>query len=212
MIRHKAEKDFTTEAYDKSAEWYLHHRTYGKVADFWTKERADFLRLLNGKRVLDVGCGPGIETAHFMEKGLKVVGIDKSIGMLEQAMKRVPEGDFRKMDMLDLDFPNNSFDGIWCCASLLHLKKAVAGRAIDEFRRVTRRDGIVFISVKEGKEEAVKDYLNGTRRFFANYTAGELEAIVSANGLRTIRSYRNTSDPDGDIWLSVFARPVDGKD
>lgn len=127
--------------------------------------------------------------------------------MLEYARNRIPRGNFRKMDMLSMDFPDNSFDGIWCCASLLHVKKDMAGRAINEFGRVARKDGVVFISVREGNGETIKDYQNGTARFFANYSMDELEGVLSERGMRVVMSYRNTSDPNGETWLSVFARP-----
>lgn len=196
--------DFTTEAYDRSADTYLARR---EERDIWARERKDFASLLKGKRILDAGCGPGIEAGRFADAGFTVTGIDKSAAMLELARKRAPKCEFLQMDMLNLDFPPNSFDGVWCCASLIHLKKKVAGRAIVEFRKAIRKGGAIFISAKEGRGEEVREYPDGTKRFFASYTMGELEALCSANGLRVVKSYRNASDPDREVWLSIFAKP-----
>ncbi len=126
--------------------------------------------------------------------------------MLEAARKIAPGGKFKQMDMLDLKLPLHSFDGIWCCASLLHVKKTKAGKALQNFRKVLREEGIIFISLKEGAGEMIKKYPDGTKRFFASYSMSEIKELISANDLEVVKSYKNTNDPDGDIWLSIFCK------
>lgn len=73
--------------------------------------------------VLDAGCGPGRDSEYFFQRGLSVTGVDLSKKLLEIAKNRVPQVKFLKQDLRKLKFPSNHFDGIWACASLLHLKR-----------------------------------------------------------------------------------------
>src|SRR5258708_5598263 len=108
--------------------------TYNKIAEDWTKVRSKntnwhpaadkFISLLSqGTSVLDIGCGGGLTSEYLVEKGLHVTGIDFSEKMIEIAKKRVPEGKFIVMDVKDLGDLEESFDGIYAQAVLLHFPK-----------------------------------------------------------------------------------------
>lgn len=74
-----------------------------------------------GKSILDAGCAFGRDSAMFHGEGYKVVGIDMSDELLKKAFALSPDIDFKKMGIRDLKFSDNSFDGIRCHATLLHL-------------------------------------------------------------------------------------------
>ena len=87
-----------------------------------------FSKTLPGKRVVDIGCGPGQDSWHFARLGFEVTGLDFSSIMIESARalggsENTP--DFIVGDMLEIGerFPENSFDGAWVCASLLHIER-----------------------------------------------------------------------------------------
>ncbi len=66
---------------------------------------------LNGKTVLDLGCGFGENCAKFKKLGaLDVIGVDISEKMLEVAMNDHPDCKFIHADMRDLSFLNINFD------------------------------------------------------------------------------------------------------
>ncbi len=71
--------------------------------------------------VLDAGCAFGRDTAIFAENGFKTEGIDLFDGLLERAKELYPRITFQKMDVRKLEFSDESFSGIWCNATLLHL-------------------------------------------------------------------------------------------
>lgn len=97
-------------------------------------------RLGSGARVLDLGCGPGYDTARFDELGLRPFGGDLSGGMLAEA--RMATGrPLAQLDMAELPFRDGSFAGIWCIAALLHVPKAEAPATLAEMRRVCARAG-----------------------------------------------------------------------
>ena len=61
------------------------------------KDAEKFASALSGKKILDVGCGPGIELEFFREKGLDALGIDLSDSMLKICQEKGLN--VRKMDM-----------------------------------------------------------------------------------------------------------------
>lgn len=71
-----------------------------------------FLQSLNGRGILDAGCGVGQDCKYMQEKGFETIGIDLSRGMLEVAKERYPQGRFQLMDMANIAYPDNTFDGI----------------------------------------------------------------------------------------------------
>lgn len=72
-------------------------------------------------KILDVGCGNGKDCKYISEKSFEVNGIDLSLGMLTMAKERVPNGKFEVMDITDITYPENDYDGIISNYSLFHI-------------------------------------------------------------------------------------------
>ncbi len=129
-----------------------------------------FARLLPpGALVLDLGCGAGRDMSWLRGLGLKVVGLDHSAGMLGEARLRVGSG----LLLMNMRFPglrSRRFQGVWCCASLLHLTKLDVPAAVRQMARVLAAGGTLFLSVQEGVGEGWEDcpYARG-ERFYARY-------------------------------------------
>jgi ubiquinone/menaquinone biosynthesis C-methylase UbiE len=132
--------------------------------------------VVSGGLVLDAGCGGGRDCQAFVERGFRVVGVDLSKKMLEIAQAFVKNGDFIQADLRKIPLDDDSVDGIWCCASLLHLKHSEVPRALAEFRRVLRTNAVCCILVKEGSgEEFVQETLSqGMRRFYSYFREDEI--------------------------------------
>ncbi|MFI5272150.1 MAG: methyltransferase domain-containing protein [Ktedonobacterales bacterium] len=170
--------------------------------------------------VLDAGCGPGRDARALAGFDLPVLGIDLSQGMLdaagERTARRLPHGAVRYalMDMRRLELPDASCRGVWCSASLLHLPKRVAPRAMGELARVLRLGGplALFVKRREGAvEQELQPYPFGdvasTPRFFAYYTLDEARALVEAAGLEVIEaSITPDSRPGAPSWVVILAR------
>jgi ubiquinone/menaquinone biosynthesis C-methylase UbiE len=155
-------------------------------------------------KILDVGCGTGREMAWFEARDVRVCGIDLSGGMLTYARSRV-KGDLLAMDMTALAFRDASFDGVWCCASLLHLPKAQAKRALTEIHRVLKLGGALVLIVQEGTGEGWEEsYVPNSSRYFARYSADELAHLVSRHGF-DVQEIAAMSGGDRD-WLSCVSR------
>jgi ubiquinone/menaquinone biosynthesis C-methylase UbiE len=165
-----------------------------------------FLNLIKpGALILDLGCGAGRDMAWFENQGATVVGSDLSAGMLAQARIRV-RGKLVQSDMRRLPFQRGCFQGVWCCAALLHLSKTDTPRALAEAHRVLVPAGALFLSIQEGMGEGwerTARYGEPIERFFARYRAEEMTALLVESGFEI---HDHTADSAGSRhWLNFMA-------
>ena len=112
--------------------WHtLQKRKYAKICTI--VGNAFLHEAMDGKRVLDVGCGHGLFEAFLKDRGFTphVIGVDKSAAMLQRGV--LADGD-------DLPFRDGCFDAVMCIDSI-HLLKD------NDFCRTLKNGGIVLISI-----------------------------------------------------------------
>lgn len=193
------------ETYDKIADkWHEEHAQY----DSWVPGLDKFASYLDqGASILDVGCGPGIQTSYLTKKGFKVTGIDFSKEMIRIASDKTPEAVFEMMDILDIDKLEGKFDAIVMQAVLLHIKRpdieALMGKIRDKFKT----GGYIYIATKERlengpDEEIVTDEYG--QRFFSYFTVGEIKKYFSNINLEII--YENISKWGTRNWIEIIGR------
>jgi ubiquinone/menaquinone biosynthesis C-methylase UbiE len=160
-------------------------------------------RLVAGARVLDVGCGPMHDTAGLRALGLRAAGIDRSRGMLAQAPSELPLllGDMRRLPVRD-----EALDGLWVCASFLHIPKRDAPAVLAELRRTLRPGGVLFISIKRGQGQRWIAHGAGGQRFFVFYQEDELDSLLADAGF-TVRESWLDADHLGrpEPWIARLA-------
>jgi len=95
--------------------------------------------------VLDIGTGTGTLAGAFADRGHRVTGIDFAERLLEKARRRVPSGDFRSMDLVELEtMPSGSFD-IVCLAYVLHgLSPELRETTLHHASRLARDGVLIF--------------------------------------------------------------------
>jgi len=105
---------------------------------------------VQGKRVLDAGCGGGFYSIWLGEKGARVLGVDTSEVMLEiargKALAKKLDCEFRRGDVSDLDLDESTFDLVLSTLVLMNVKEL--DRAVGELFRVTRKGGHIIISLQ----------------------------------------------------------------
>src|SRR5262245_55958539 len=169
----------TAATYDQIAAAYA---ARSGLADTLAEVRQRFAaRLAPGARVLDAGCGPAHDTAALRRLGLRAAGLDRSRGMLAQACRQaaIPLllGDMRRLPVRD-----GTLDGLWVCASFLHIPKPDGPAVLREFHRALRPGGALYIGVKRGEGERWVEHTPGLRRFFAFYSEEELDGLLAGVG------------------------------
>jgi ubiquinone/menaquinone biosynthesis C-methylase UbiE len=173
--------------------------------------RGSFQKILPKKaHILDVGCGGGRDAQIFLKHGFKVTGIDASRVLINLAKKKISKSVFKKMDVLKLTFPPNSFDAIWAQAILLHLKREDIPKVLKSFYKIVKPGGYIHINVKKGKgEEYVREELSGGyERFYTYFSKKEIENLIKKQGFKIIRS-KIMSDPHkrkGITWINVWGQ------
>ena len=164
------------------------------------KRYADyFLRKLKGKKILDLGCGTGSHLQYFQERGFDAVGIDFSRGMVNLCKEQGFE--VKVMDMNDLSFPDKTFDGICISASLLHISGDRIPNIVDSVKRILKKNGIIYVSVKEGKGDYVEN--NGYHRHFFLYSDQEVRDFFSDFELLY---FSKNKSPKGGMFLNYLLR------
>ncbi len=190
-----ASYDATAQAF--AARWF-DFRLHEQMARF-----AEHLR--PGARVLDLGCGPGRDVTYLQELGFRAVGVDLSAGMLAEGQRR-GVGSLVCADMRFLPFANGIFDGVWYCASLLHVPRDQAPTVLSECKRVLGH-GYLHLAVKQGKGEAWVTGADGKRYFFVYYHPAEIELLVERAGFRVIDCQVSAPGPgQSQPWINLLAR------
>ena len=79
--------------------------------------------LKNPGRILDFGCGPGRDLMAFKTLGHEAIGLDATPAFVEMA-KQTTGCEVLQQNFLNLDLPNQYFDGVFANASLIHVPQA----------------------------------------------------------------------------------------
>lgn len=111
----------------------------------WGKALIECLGPLNGKDVLDVGCGLGYLSVYTARSGAKVSGIDLRLKMILAACSvaeiNVVRCRYVQANTSILPFANDSFDTVVGVDILHHLSRPDLVRALSEVYRVLREGG-----------------------------------------------------------------------
>jgi SAM-dependent methyltransferase len=164
----------------------------------------EFLPLVKPKGyILDAGCGPGRDSLYFIRQGFRIMALDASEAMVAYATKLIGQS-VLKLKFTEMDF-ESVFDGVWACASLLHIPKT---QIDDVFSRIVRslvNGGIFYSSFKYGDVEAFR---NG--RLFSNYTVANFRDLVARHSELSIVKIWKTPDVrpgrTGEFWLNSVCR------
>lgn len=147
---------------------YLLNKTkedYTLIADDFSRTRQriwDEIRflfdnyLIEGDRILDLGCGNGRYYETVKGKGVDYVGVDNSERLIKLAQKKHPGVKFQTADALNLPFPDNHFDKVYSIAVLHHMpSREFRSQFLKEAKRVLKQEGLLILTVWKfyGKKE-----------------------------------------------------------
>ena len=154
--------------------------------------RNRFCERLAGRRVLEVGCGPGTDAAWMAAHGLEVTATDYAPDFLAVVRERYPELDVRLMDMSEPDLAPQSFDGIYGFASFVHLPRSLADQTLVGLRSLLAPGGLLSLwlitSSKGIREYTIEDWIGDAQcsMLFTCYPQTEIEERCLAAGYEDI--------------------------
>lgn len=139
-------------------QWDLEHRTV-----------AGYLNRVQPSRVLDVPVGTGRFLPLYAERDCKVIGIDVSDDMLEQAKARAAGSSMTARleigDVTNLDFPDASFDLVICVRLLNLLDFDTYQKAIAELARVALGHLVLGLRLKRPPFRRGDNFLDSLEQF-----------------------------------------------
>ncbi|WP_319372099.1 class I SAM-dependent methyltransferase [uncultured Ilyobacter sp.] len=100
--------------------------------------------------ILDLGCWSGRDSRYFLDQGYKVTSTDISDELIKKANEHLGIN-VLKLDMKKMDF-QNEFDGIWACASILHIPRNEILKVLDNCYSALKKTGF-YIQVLNTETE-----------------------------------------------------------
>lgn len=153
-----------------------------------------------GSFILDAGCGSGRDSSAFKTLGFKVHAIDASheLALLAENLiaQPVEVTTFQKFNS------PHSFDGIWACASLLHVPLAELPLTLNNLANTLKPKGLFYCSFKYGNEEVER----GGRKF-TNLNETLLDVILQDSPLSVQKTWQTTDLRQGredGKWLNAI--------
>ncbi len=189
----------TIEYYNKNAESFIS----GTINADISNDRNRFLHYVTpGGRILDAGCGSGRDALAFLQAGYIVNAFDASEEICRRATKLLGfTVECKRFEELSGCY---EYDGIWACASLLHVSEIDLPDVINRLKELLKPKGIIYASFKEGSSERVKG-----GRFFHDMTEQSCRELFSDAGLEVLELYRSEdvrADHAGEMWVNIIAR------
>ncbi|MCG4454970.1 DUF3427 domain-containing protein [Pseudomonas sp. MMS21-TM103] len=155
-----------------------------------------------GGFILDAGCGSGRDAKAFAACGYRVAAFDASPALAVLASQHlgqpVPVRSFAEVDEL------NRYDGVWACASLLHVPHAQMPDALARLWQALKPGGIFYCSFKVGEGEREHQ-----GRRFTDAAEAQMDTWLAPLADVADVSYWHSADQRpgrSDAWLNVLAR------
>ena len=156
----------------------------------------------DGGRVLDVGCGSGRDSKAFIQHGFSVVAFDASREMCKAASELIGQ-EVWQMKFQEIAF-EEEFDGIWACASLLHVSYEELPDVMKKLKKALSPGGVIYISFKYGDRKMTKG-----ERTFSNFTETTVEKMLNETGFEVIECGITGDAREGrgdEKWVNAIAR------
>lgn len=189
----------SSDYYTRNAPQYFMDTAHVDMTAFYE----EFLSTIpRGGLLLDAGCGSGRDTKEFLSRGYRVIAFDASPEIANLATQHTnhPVGVRTILEVTE----EASYDGIWACASLLHVPEADLSDAFFRLWRSLKPDGVMYVSFKLGNGE--RD--DGNRHFT---DANEPRLRSWLHGLGDVESIHCWTTDDqrpgrSEQWLNALVR------
>ena len=133
--------------------------------------------------ILDLGCGTGRDSKYFIDKGYQVTSIDGSKEMCNIAQTLLQK-QVEQINFLDINY-KEEFDGVFACASLLHLDNEDLIFVLKKISDSLKQSGILYTCFKYGNSTRVDE-----GRFYNDMNEEKfLDLIKNIENLKIIKTW-----------------------
>ncbi len=159
-----------------------------RTVDFWKSFLRTFLDKfieLSGKKIMDVGSGPGRDGLLLQQAGKEVICVEASEAMIKLSYEKGLTSILADFD--SLPFENKSFDGVWSYTALLHIPKKSIDTPLTEISRVLKSSGIFALGLIEGDSEKYEEGSGvDMPRWFSLYQKDEVIDLCREHGFELV--------------------------
>jgi cyclopropane fatty-acyl-phospholipid synthase-like methyltransferase len=173
----------------------------------WTNELV--VRLPDGARVLELGCGAGSPDTKELAKPFTVTGVDISPRQIERARAEIPEAEFVCVDLTELELPPASYDAVVSFYVFNHVPRDLLAPLLVRIHGwlVTGGWFLTAFGVSD-LESWTGDWL-GAPTFFSSFPAKTNSRLVREAGFAVERNEVVTiEEPEGPVgfqWVLAQA-------
>ena len=165
--------------------------------------RERFLRYLKlGQKILDAGCGSGRDVIAFREAGYEVDAFDASAEVCRIASAKTGI-EVKQLRFEELE-GEEQFNGIWACASLLHVMPEALPDVLHRLHKLLKPEGVLYASFKYGFGEREKE-----GRYFYDLSEENCRKLLEEAGF-SIKELFITQDVRADRqdekWVNAIAQ------
>ncbi|MGM0502351.1 MAG: class I SAM-dependent methyltransferase [Bacillota bacterium] len=192
----------TIEYYNQNAEEFYNNTVNVDMS----QQYQEFLAHLNkGAHILDLGCGSGRDSLYFLEHGYQVTALDASKELVRLSSELINQ-QVLHLKFQELDF-ESEFDGIWACASLVHVNRAEIKEVFQNIIQAVVPNGVIYMSFKYGNQEFYR-----TGRLFNCYDEDSFKEIVDKfNSLEIIKLWKSSdarAERKEEYWLNILLKKI----
>ncbi|MCM1131383.1 MAG: class I SAM-dependent methyltransferase [Roseburia sp.] len=156
----------------------------------------------NARCILDLGFGSGRDSLYFQLK-YEVFGTDVTEEFCQHA-KRIGLKNIYHMKAQDLNFVNQ-FDGIWACASLLHIPSNELPDVFKRCHKALKEDGVVYCSFKYGDFEGIRN-----ERYFTDMNFEKLKKLIDPTQFEIVKECitLDVRPERNEQWFNVILKKI----
>jgi len=190
-------KDNLTKLYD---DLYIngYHASFGFTHSENLIKNGVIKYIKNGANVIDIGCSNGTAMKLLQDNGYLASGIDIS----EEAIKLANKNgltDCKVSKTHNINYPDNEFDAILCTDVLEHVLEEDISKTFDEFNRILKTDGYLFLKIALHEEKNRKwDYITNKHGYDNLHILTKNEKywlnLFKNNNLKTVKLLTATTN------------------
>lgn len=160
-----------------------------------------FLKYLKANAsLLDLGAGSGRDSRYFSNLGYTVTSLDAN----ETFIKYMQAHQTNRVihSTMEEYTTDEMFDGIWACASLLHIKKKNIKTIIEKYVALLKPSGVFYMCFKEGEHERMSGI-----RFYNDYTMETLGSLLkSIDHTKVLHLFKTIEEKENEnqVWINAI--------